>query len=151
MSDFGKHVLKMLVLDPEAKSGIRWGSNAPNYVSGKDAGTEHSRYGRFVRILGEAYRCADIVSLIMAGGVGDVEPINMKIRAKSRSGLKGVKIIKKAKNGGVTGYLPRIKRKDFSWTGDIQTDKRVAAAMVDDKLIEIDGDKAITNKSLGLI
>lgn len=141
----------MLVLDPEAKYGIRWSSNTPNYVSGKDAGTDNSRFGRLVRILGESYRCEDIVALIMSGGVGVVDPVNIKVRAKSRSGLKGVKIIKKAKNGGVTGYLPRIKRKDFSWTGDIQTDKRVAAAMVDAKLIEVDGVKARTNKSLGLI
>lgn len=151
MSEFLEHVKTVLTIDPESTTGLRWSKKALRYVAGKEAGRFHQRAGFVVQVLGATYLCGDIIKMIRDGA--DINQVHVSDASapRCRSGLKGVKIIKKAKNGGVTGYLPRIKRKDFSWTGDIQTDKRVAAAMVDAKLIEVDGAKAVTNKSLGLI
>lgn len=160
MSTIKDLIVDRMLLDGSSPSGVKWKARGdrPEVSAGalKD--------GSWVITTSGIKLDADAVKAVLSGADVDDEDLMPKQRVKivrevvvkpaivrARSGLKGVKIIKKNKNNGVTGYLPRIKRKDFSWTGDIQTDKRVAAAMVDAKLIEIDGDKAVTNKSLGLI
>ena len=160
MSVLSKLVFERLFLDASSPSGVRW----KEYGDRPEMNAGSLKNGEWVVTVSGAKLTAKSVVMVLSGVADEPEEYVSKPRVKiekrvvvkpiqvrGRSGMKGVRVIRKDKNGGVTGYLPRIKRKDFSWTGDIQTDKRVAAAMVDAKLIEIDGAKAVTNKSLGLI
>lgn len=160
MSVLSKLVFERLFLDASSPSGVMW----KKYNDRPEMNAGSMRSGEWVITLSGVKLTAKSIVMVLRGEADEPEEYVSKPRVKiekrvvvkpiqvrGRSGMKGVKVIRKDRNGGVTGYLPRIKRKDFSWTGDIQTDKRVAAAMVDAKLIEIDGAKAVTNKSLGLI
>lgn len=160
MSVLSKSLFERLFLDASTPSGVRW----KEYGDRPEMSAGSLKDGVWVITVSGAKLTAKSVAMVLRGEADEPEEYVSKpkvkiekrvvvkpIQVRGRSGMKGVKVIRKDRNGGVTGYQPRIKRKGFSWAGEIQTDKRVAAEMVDAKLIEIDGAKARTNKSLGLI